>query len=78
MLPALHRDPAIEPAGALTAVVVFRNQAFVPHQECGAGFRQLRTRRRTRPGQLRARCGLMAEHQKDKHEPCLLFDGSRL
>jgi hypothetical protein len=42
MLPVLDLNPAIEPAGALTAVVVFRNQAFVPHQECGVGFRQLR------------------------------------
>jgi hypothetical protein len=31
MLPVLDLNPAIEPAGALTAVVVFRNQAFVPH-----------------------------------------------
>ena len=55
MLPVLDLNPAIEPAGALTAVVVFRNQAFVPHQECGVGFRQLRTCRRTCPGQLCAR-----------------------
>src|SRR4029077_19993409 len=32
MLAVLDLDPAIEPAGAIAALAVFRNQAFEPHQ----------------------------------------------